>query len=153
MHTLVLKHPGSGQKIFFIFQWVAYNSSCCPGLLALEPCPAHYASNLGDIPIEQVASDWAIDKFLGSHYKWTSWLALDKERVLQPFTASTRVSENGWPGLWPPCFLRRLNWVAAKTMRLSTHNGRGRNRCTEPRSKIQWIFVVVLFLNLPLLEW
>ena len=42
---------------------------------------------------------------------WTR--ALDKGRLLQPSLASTRQSENSCLGLWLPCLLRRLTWVAA----------------------------------------
>ena len=90
----------------------------------------HYASKLEVIPIEQVASDWAIQKLHWSHHYWTSWPALDKEIVLQPSTASNRESENNWPGLWPPCSLRRLTSVPPETMRLSTLY----------RAKMIWIF-------------
>ena len=57
-----------------------------------------------------------------SHHYWTRWPALDKGRLLKSSTASTRESENSVPGLWPPSLLRRLTWVAAETMRLSTHS-------------------------------
>ena len=40
----------------------------------------------------------------------------------KPWATSTRESENRWRGLWLPCLLRRLTWVAAETMRLSTHS-------------------------------
>ena len=30
--------------------------------------------------------------------------------------------KNSWPGLWPPCFLKRLTWVSDETMGLSTHS-------------------------------
>ena len=33
-----------------------------------------------------------------------------------------RESKNSWPGLWLPCLLRRLTWVTAETMGLSTHS-------------------------------
>ena len=51
---------------------------------------------------------------------WMSWLSLNKGNLLQPFSASTRESENSWLGLRLPCLLRRLTGVAAETMRLST---------------------------------
>ena len=38
-----------------------------------------------------------------------------------PRMSYTRESENSWPGLWPPCFFRRLPWVPSETTRLSTH--------------------------------
>ena len=56
---------------------------------------AHYASKLEGIPIEQVAWDWAIEKLHSrEHHYWTSWQAFDKGRVLQPFPAYNRLSEN-----------------------------------------------------------
>ena len=76
----------------------------------------HYASKLEVILIEQAAQ-----KLHGSHQCWISWPALDKRNLLQPSSASTRESENSWPGLWLPCLLRRLPWVVAETMKLSTH--------------------------------
>ena len=81
-----------------------------------------YASKLEVIPIEQAAWDGAIWKLHGSHHCWMIWLALDKENLLQPSSASTRECENSWPELWLLCLLRRLTWVAAETMRLSTHS-------------------------------
>ena len=65
---------------------------------------------------------WAIQKLHGSHHSWMSWPALDKGNLLKPSSASTRESENSWPGLWLLCLRRRLNWVEAETMRLSTHS-------------------------------
>ena len=82
----------------------------------------HYVSKLKVIPIEPVAWDWGIQKLHGGHHCWMSWPALDKGNLLQPSSASTRESENSWPKLWPPCFLRRLTWVPAETMTLSTHS-------------------------------
>ena len=38
----------------------------------------------------------------GSHPCWMSWKNLDKDNLLQPSSASTRESENCWPGLWLP---------------------------------------------------
>ena len=69
--------------------------------------------------------DWAIKKLHGSHHCWMSWPALDKGNLLQPSSASTRESENSWPGLWLSCLLSRLTWVAAENMRLSTQSVRG----------------------------
>ena len=66
--------------------------------------------------------DWPIKKLHGSHHCWMSWPALDKGNLFQPSSASTRESEKSWPGLWLPWLLRRLTWVAAETMRLSSHS-------------------------------
>ena len=83
----------------------------------------HYTSKVEGILIVQDAWDSAIEKLHGGHNCWMSWPALDKENLLQPSLASTRESENSWPGLWLLCLLRRLTWEAAETIGLSTHSG------------------------------
>ena len=72
--------------------------------------------------LSKLHGDWAIHKLHGSHHCWMSKPALDKGNLLQPSLASTKESENMWQGLWLPCLLRRLTWLAAETMRLSTHS-------------------------------
>ena len=76
--------------------------------------------------LSKLHGDWAIQKVRGSHHCWMSWPALDKGNLLQQSSASTKERENSWPGLWLPCLLRRLTWVAAENMRLSTHSA-----CTQ----------------------
>ena len=76
----------------------------------------------------------------GSYFLWAScirlshWKVTWKPPLLDELTssgqrkraptilASTREIENSWPGLWPPCFLKRLTWVSDETMGLSTHS-------------------------------
>ena len=72
--------------------------------------------------LSKLQGDWAIQKLHGSHHFWISWKFLDKVNLLQPSSVSTRESENSWTGLWLTCLIRRLIWVAAETMRLSTHS-------------------------------
>ena len=38
----------------------------------------------------------------GIHFCWMCWQNLDQGSLLQPSSASTRESENCWPGLWLP---------------------------------------------------
>ena len=64
--------------------------------------------------------DWSIQKLHGSHHCLMSWPASDKGNMIQPSSASTKESENIWLGLWLSCLLRRLTWIAAESMRLST---------------------------------
>ena len=70
--------------------------------------------------LSKLHSYWAIKKWYGSHHCWMSRPALDEGNLHKPSLASTRESENSWPGLWLPCLLRRPTGVAAKTMRLSS---------------------------------
>ena len=85
----------------------------------------YYGSKLEGTTKLQVAKDWAIETLYGSHYYQLSWPALDKGKVLNQSSASTRESENSWPRLWPPYFLRRLTWSPDETMRLSKHSWSG----------------------------
>ena len=80
--------------------------------------------------------DWTIQKLHKSQHCWMSWPALDKGNLLQPSSASTRERGNSWPGLWLLCHLRRLTWVAAETMRLSTHS-QGENTAQNIHSNSQ----------------